>query len=212
MKALSLALLLALAASPLAAHEAHETVHAVKETVAKAGETVQKAGQTVQQVGKDAKALAEDAKDAVEGAVDKVQRAAQAEPMDVLKDSVNSHWHNKLVHFPVALGIFGVLFFIASLRWPAYLWPSRSPLAGVVLFGLAALRSGEAAEEGFHGSSLMETVHAHENAAKAAMVLLLLQLLLTWFPSFKKWSWVVGLLACAAIILAGAFGGALAAS
>ena len=31
-----------------------------------------------------------------------------------------SHKHNKLVHFPVALGCLALIFALLSLRWPAY--------------------------------------------------------------------------------------------
>jgi uncharacterized membrane protein len=197
-----------LAALPLAAHAGHEhAMDKAKATVAQAGERMQKAGQTVQKAAREAETLAGEAKDAVANVL-----KAQAEPMELLRESLNSHWHNKIVHFPVALGIFGVLFFVASLRWPSYLWPSRVLLGAALLFGLAALRSGEAAEEAFRGTHLMKTVDAHENAAKLALLCLALQLLLTWFPSLRKWSWMVGVLAVFGILATGALGGVLASS
>jgi hypothetical protein len=55
-------------------------------------------------------------------------------------------------------------------------------------------------------------VHAHENAGKAALALLALTLLLTWFPSLRKWWWLPGVLACLCLLMAGGFGGALAAA
>lgn len=197
-----------LAVTPLSAHEGHEA----EEALAKAKQSVTAAGNTVKQVATDAKSLAGDAKSAVEGAMDKAEAVAQAQPVEVLKHSLNSHWHNKIVHFPVALGIFGVLFYLISLRWPSTLASARLLMASALALGLAALLTGEVAEEGFRGTSMMETVHAHENAGKAGLILLALMLLLTWFPSLKKWSWIVGILAIASIVMAGAFGGALAAS
>lgn len=194
-----------LALGSLSAHDAHEVMQHAQQTAVQAGATVK-------QVAKDAQAVAGSAKDAVTGVVDKAEAVAQSEPVDVLKRSVNTHWHNKIVHFPVALGIFGVIFFVLSLRWAQYLWPSRLLLLSALLGGLAALPTGEAAEEGFRGTSMMATVHAHEKAGKLALILLALTLLLTWFPSLKKWSWLMGLLAIVALTVAGAFGGALAAS
>lgn len=169
-------------------------------------------------LAKDAKAVAGAAKDKVEVAVDKAEDAmhkaeavVQSAPMDVLKESVGSHWHNKLVHFPVALGIFGCLFFIAALKWPNYLWPSRVLLGSAFLTGFASMQTGEIAEEAIEGSSLHTTLEWHETSAKVFMGLLLATLILSFFPSFKKWSWVVALLACAAVTFTGALGGALAA-
>lgn len=195
----------ALALGSLSAHEAHEVMLHAQQTAVQAGETVK-------QVAKDAQSVAGSAQDAVAGAMDKAEAVAQSKPADVLKRSLDSHWHNKIVHFPVALGIFGVIFFVLSLRWAQYLWPSRLLLLSAILGGLAAILTGGIAAEEFRGTSMMETIHAHAKAGKLSMILLALMLLLTWFPSFKKWSWAVGLLAIAVLAVAGALGGALAAS
>ncbi len=168
-------------------------------------------------LAKDAKAVAGAAKATVdsavekaEGAVHKAEAVAQSAPIDVLKESVRGHWHNKLVHFPVALGIFGCLFFIAALKWPNYLWPSRVLLGAAVLIGLPSMKTGEMAEELIEGTSLHTTLEWHETSAKVMLGLLLATLILSFFPSFKKWSWLVALAACGAVAFAGALGGALA--
>jgi uncharacterized membrane protein len=189
------------------------------ESVDKAKRAVKQAGDSVQQVATDAKAVAGAAKEAVDGAVGQVQAAArqaeavaQAAPMDVLKESVGGHWHNKLVHFPVALGIFGCLFFLAARRWPNYLWPARVLLGSAALIGVVAMRTGESAEEAFEGTSFHSTLEWHETSAKVMLALLLATLLLSYFPSFKKWSWAVAVAACAAVLFTGALGGALGAA
>lgn len=189
-------------AAPLAADDA----------MLKAKKTVTKAGDTVQQVAKDAKAVAGAAKEVVEDAVGQAEAVVQAAPLDVLKRSAGSHWHNKLVHFPVALGIFGCLFVLATRRWPQYLWPSRVLLGSALVLGVAALRTGEAAEEAIEGTSLHSTLEWHETSAKLMLALLALTLLLTWFPSLKRWSWIVAVLACAMVLFTGALGGALGAA
>lgn len=197
MRALFIAMLLGCWA-PVAAQadEAKELVHKVQ------------AGGAA--VVKDAKAVVGAAQDLVADAKSQGEAIIQAEPLALLKESAPRHLHNKIVHFPIALGFFGALFFLLSLRWAAYLWPSRVLLGSALLAGLAALPTGEAMEGAIEGTSLEQSLEAHERLGQISVALLALVLLLTFFPSARKWSWVVVLAAVAALAITGALGGALA--
>lgn len=190
---------LLLAALPLAAHK----------TVDQAKQAVDRAAAAAQDLARDAQAVAGAAQGAVQGAAQQARRTAEQAPLDLLRHSLGQHWHNKLVHFPVALGLFGCLFFLAAWRWPAYLWPSRVLLGGALAFGVFAMRTGEAAAEGFSGQGLDAALLWHQRSAQAMMALLAATLLLSFFPSAKRWSWAVAVAAGAAVLFAGALGGAL---
>jgi uncharacterized membrane protein len=201
--ALFLAALLAIA--PLRAHEHHEpAVMATPVAAAKA------AGTAVAGVAKDAKDVAGSAAQAVGGAVNKGEAVVQAVPWDLLKEGATSHMHNKLVHFPVALGIFGCLFVIAALKWPNLMTAARILLGSAIVLGYAAVRTGRMQAEEFFNSSYRETLHMHADIARNSLWFLLAVLILTWLPSLKKVSWIVAVLAIAGLILAGGLGGVLA--
>jgi hypothetical protein len=191
--------------APLSAHKEHES--AIVATPVAAAKTV----------AADAKAVASDAKQvagataqAVGGAVKQGEAVVQAVPWDLLHESAMNHWHNKLVHFPVALGIFGCLFFIAALRWPQLLVASRVLLASAIVLGYAAVRTGRMQADEFFNTSYRETLHMHSRIAQNSLWFLVAVLILTWLPSLKKVSWIVAVLAIAGIVLAAGLGGVLA--
>lgn len=201
--ALFLAALLAVA--PLGAHE-HKEPALIATPVAAA----KAAGAAAANVAKDAKEVAGATAEAVGGAVNKGEALAQAVPWDLLKEGASSHMHNKLVHFPIALGIFGCLFVIAALKWPDLMTAARILLGSAILLGYAAVRTGRGQAEEFFNSSYRETLHMHAQIAKNSLWFLLAVLILTWLPSLKKVSWIVALLAIVGLILAGGLGGVLA--
>jgi len=190
MRALLLALMFGVAAS-LSAHS-----HEAKEAMAKAEAAVKQGVNKVQATVADTKA--------------KGEAIIQAVPLELLKTSAPQHLHNKIVHFPLALGFFGAIFFLLSIRWASYLWPSRVLLGAALLGGLAALPTGEAMEDSVQGTSLLEVFEWHERFGQASVALLALILLLTFLPSTRKWSWVVVLAGIFALSVAGALGGAMA--
>lgn len=194
-----------LAVAPLRAHEHHEpAVIATPVAAAKA------AGTAVAGVAKDAQQVAGATAQAVGGAVNKGEAVVQAVPWDLLKEGATSHMHNKLVHFPIALGIFGCLFVIAALKWPHLMPAARILLGSALVLGYAAVRTGRMQSEEFFNSSYRETLHMHADIARNSLWFLLAVLILTWLPSLKKVSWIVAVLAIAGLILAGGLGGVLA--
>jgi uncharacterized membrane protein len=202
--ALFLAALLAVA--PLGAHEHKDGALAPAKTA------VTQAEKTAVSVAKDAKQVAGSAAEAVGGAVNKTEAVVQSVPWDLLKESAHNHWHNKLVHFPLALGIFGCLFFIAALRWPELMTAARVLLVSAILLGYAAVRTGRMQAEEFFDSSLRDTLRMHSQIARNSLWFLLAVLVLSYLPSVKKFSWVIALLAIAGLLLAGGLGGVLATS
>jgi len=59
-------------------------------------------------------------------------------PIEVdVRDALFQHLHNKIVHFPLALGVAAALLLILSARWPQY-WPA----ARLLLFLAAAAAIG----------------------------------------------------------------------
>jgi uncharacterized membrane protein len=214
------ALILLALASPLAAHDvAEHAAKAAHEAQAAAAAGAESAQTAVVQAGDKVAAAAGQAADAAKASVAKAGDAANAavkeavvvlEPLDVLKEHAGKHLHNKLVHFPVALGLFGSLFLLLSYRYPSYKWPARILLFSAGVFALFALPTGAAQATEFEGTSLTKVLQWHALAGKASLGLIWGAFLLSFFEASRKFFWFYALLLAGAILLAGGLGGILA--
>ncbi len=184
--------LLARADEHNAVGNAKKAVQAVKEGATRAGEA------------------AKNAVIAAEAAPQAVLPAVGANPLSLVVNNATHHMHNKLVHFPLALGCFGLFFLLLTLKWPGFLASARLSLVTALITGLAALTTGGAMEEHFVPGPKAETFEAHERFAQGSMVLLALALLLSFMPSLRKVWWLVALLGIGALLFTGGLGGVLA--
>ncbi len=204
-------LVLAMMAAPLAAHEGHDRVekaaNAVSTAVVKVGAPVETAVVTAK--GKVASAVNVTG-EAVRSATAEV--GAQLEPMETLRKSLPSHIHNKLVHFPVALGIFGALFLLLSYRYPSYKWPARTLLFFAAAFASLAVPYGLAQADSFKGTSLEQVLAWHHKIALNVVFILWGALLLSFFEFTRKFFWIYALWLIAGILMAAGLGGILATS
>jgi uncharacterized membrane protein len=146
-----------------------------------------------------------------------VQQAANeavimVQPFEVLKAGATKHLHNKLVHFPIVLGLFGALFLLLSYRYPSYKWPARVLLFFGGAFGIAAMFTGEAQSAEFDGTSLGQVLEYHEDIARNCVILMWGALVLSFFEITRKFFWLYALVLIAGLILAGGLGGVLATS
>jgi uncharacterized membrane protein len=216
-----LLILLALTGS-LAAHDVEEhAAKAAREAQAAVAAGAQSAQTAVVQAGDKVATAADKAADAAKAGVQKAgQDLATAgkeavvilEPLEALKQHGGQHLHNKLVHFPIALGLFGALFLLLSFRYPSYKWPARTLLFFAGVFGLFALPAGAAQAAEFDGTSLSKVLQWHALAGKTALGLIWGAFLLSFVDSARKFFWLYALALAAALILAGGLGGILAAS
>jgi len=214
-------ILLALA-SPLMAHDAEEHAEkAAREAQAAVAAGAQSAQTAVVQAGGKVEAEADKAAAAAKAGVAQAGNAANAavkeavvilEPLDALKENAGKHVHNKLVHFPIALGAFGAIFLLLSFRYPSYKWPARVLLFFAGVFALFALPTGQAQAPEFDGTSLAKVLQWHEWAGKASLGLIWGAFLLSFLDSTRKYFWFYALILLTALALAGGLGGILATS
>jgi uncharacterized membrane protein len=205
-----LTLILLAMAGILLAHEPGE--HAAK-AVKEAKAAVVAGGQAVQTAAVKAVGTAEAG---VSKAGQAVQNAGEAviqkEPFKAMKEGALDHMHNKIVHFPIALGFFGAIFLLLSFRYPSYKWPARVLLFFAGAFAVAALFTGEAQEAAFDGTSFQAVLAWHEKAAKVSLVLIWGAFLLSFFEVTRKFFWLYALVLFWFLLTAGTLGGVLAAS
>jgi uncharacterized membrane protein len=193
-----------LLAAPILAHEGHDHDEAAEAKVAAAGSAL----------ATDAKALgqATGAAAAAVGAQAAEKVEAETEPLKLLQAGLHSHLHNKIVHFTLALGVIGALFYLLSLKWPHFLASARLLLALGLAAGAASIPTGAAQADEFAKGRLHDTLELHALLGKVSLGLSLLLLILTFLPKSRKFAWLVAVAAALLVMVAGGLGGVLATS
>jgi uncharacterized membrane protein len=126
-----------------------------------------------------------------------------------MRDAVLEHLHNKVVHFPLALGCTAALFLLISYRWPQY-WPAaRLLLFLAAASAVAAYFTGKAQEEDVENGPLRLYFERHESLGIASAISLWLGWALTLVPKARPWLWLYALLILFLLSGTGFLGGIL---
>jgi uncharacterized membrane protein len=123
-----------------------------------------------------------------------------------------SHMHNKLVHFPVALGVVAALMILLNYRWPEFQISVRLLLFLAALGAAAAYITGRNQAEEFVTGPYSGILETHRLLGTTTLVLLWLGAVLSFIPWARKIMWVVALLLAFVVMATGFFGGILAAA
>jgi uncharacterized membrane protein len=137
----------------------------------------------------------------------------QAEPVPLVVDpraALFHHPHNKIVHFPIALGSVGALLLLLSYRWPQFGPGARLLLVLAALGAWVAVRSGEAQEADLEGGELGAWLHRHEDAGKRAAVALTVAAVVALVKQARPVHWLLALIAVGLVGYAAFLGGILA--
>ena len=125
---------------------------------------------------------------------------------------IASHPHNKIVHFPVALGCVALVFALLSLRWPEYFKSVRVLLFLAAVGAWFAVQTGRGQAREFFEGPLRPVVHTHSMLGRYTMYSLAVCFLISLMPSSRKWLWALLLLVAGLILATGFYGGILATS
>lgn len=193
MKSLLFALLLA----PVLAfaHEGHK--HSLTATAEAAAKGAVKAAESI----------------VVEGAAAVTTGAKVAPKLDwpvLLKASMTTHRHNRVVHFPIALGIVGCLLWLMSLKAESLRPGARWVLFFAAVASIVAIFTGRAQQDSIETEAAKQVMELHEALGYSVAAGLWLCWLLTFVESSKKWLWFVMLLLCGLILATGSLGGIIA--
>lgn len=149
----------------------------------------------------------------VSGAASVTNAAKAAQKIDwpvLLKASLTTHLHNKVVHFPIALGLVGILFFIFSMKFEGLRGASRWLLFLGALGAVVAAITGRAQEKYIEGEAAKQVLEIHESLGVGVAISLWVVWLLSFAQSSYKWLWLLLILLAAAILFEGNLGGVLA--
>lgn len=124
-----------------------------------------------------------------------------------------SHMHNKIVHFPIALGIISGVFDILSFFNPSLSQAGKIILAFTTAGAVGAFISGKAIEEEMEGEyteSYEGVLEIHEALGLLAMSIYIIAFLLRLSPKTDKLSKLIVILSLPLISFVGYLGGILA--
>ncbi len=119
------------------------------------------------------------------------------------------HPHNKIVHFPIALGTAGALMLLLSYRWPQFGAGARLLLVAAALSAWMAVRSGEAQEADLEGGELGEWLERHENLGKWTAWAFTLTAITALIKQARPIHWLLALIALGLVSYTGFLGGIL---
>jgi uncharacterized membrane protein len=126
-----------------------------------------------------------------------------------LRDAILEHLHNKVVHFPFALGCAAALFLLLSYRWPQH-WPAARLLVFLAaVSAVAAYFTGRAQAEDVENGPLRQYFDLHESLGITSAIALWLGWALTFAPKARPWLWLYALLLLALLSGTGFLGGIL---
>jgi uncharacterized membrane protein len=129
---------------------------------------------------------------------------------EIMRMAVAAHMHNKIVHFPFALGLVGALFLLLSFKWPQYRSGARLLLLLAAIAAIAAYFTGRAQEEPFEKGEMEPFLEIHKNLGISSAVLLWVGVGLSGLSQYKKLLIAYAILLIICIGVTGFFGGILA--
>ena len=119
------------------------------------------------------------------------------------------HMHNKVVHFPLALGVAAAVLLIVAPRWPVYEPAARVLLIAAALFAVVAYFTGGAQEYAFDDSPYHAVVELHETFGIATALTLFAGVALTFRAGLRKLLPAYGVLLLLVLAATGFLGGVL---
>ncbi len=137
---------------------------------------------------------------------------ARPEPPPLVIDPQAALWHhphNKIVHFPIALGTAGALMLLLSYRWPQFGAGARLLLVAAALSAWIAVRSGEAQEADLEGGELGDWLERHENLGKWTAWAFTITALAALIKQARPIHWLLALIALGLVSYTGFLGGIL---
>jgi uncharacterized membrane protein len=136
--------------------------------------------------------------------------APPRELQTIMRDAAMSHFHNKIIHFPLALGITAsILIFFAGKR-PEMIPAIQILLIIAAIFAVAAYFTGKSQEEPFEEGEMHEVVEWHERLGIASGILLFSGVIATSSNRARRWLPLYAVLQLVVLSGTGFLGGVLA--
>lgn len=125
------------------------------------------------------------------------------------KTAFTTHTHNKVVHFPLALGMAAAVILIVAPRWPKYEPAARALLMVAAVAAILAFFSGRAQEDQFDDSPFHAVVEVHQKFGITTAITLWTGVALTFWARARRFLPLYGVLLILLLLGTGFLGGVL---
>lgn len=134
-----------------------------------------------------------------------------AEPLEIdPRAALAQHLHNKVVHFPFALGLTGAVLLLLAYRWPQFGPGARLLLVVAAFTAWVAVRSGIAQREDLEGGELQLWLDRHEIFGKWTAAVVTLAAALALVKQARPIHWLLALAVMGLLAWTAFLGGILA--
>ncbi|KAF0141809.1 MAG: hypothetical protein FD122_1364 [Stygiobacter sp.] len=125
-------------------------------------------------------------------------------------EQVFEHLHNKLVHFPIALGVFAFLLTLINFKWKNFDSAILISILIALLFAIGAFITGKSQSEPFIDTAKEWVVELHQAFGLSVLLSFFVWSIFLIIDKLRKYAWIVGLIAFILILTAGFLGGVIA--
>lgn len=125
-------------------------------------------------------------------------------------EQIFEHLHNKVVHFPIALGLFAFFLSLLNFKWKNYNSAILISVLIALLFSIVAFITGKNQSEPFIGTAKEWIVELHQNIGLALIINFFIWTIFLFVDKLKKYAWLPGLIAFMLILTAAYLGGVIA--
>ncbi len=125
-------------------------------------------------------------------------------------EQIFAHMHNKVVHFPIALGLFAFFLSLLNFKWKNFDSAILISVLVALLFSIVTFITGKNQSEPFIGTAKEWIVELHQNIGLALIINFFIWAIFLFVDKLKKYAWLVGLIAFILILTAAFLGGVIA--
>ncbi|MEW6701144.1 MAG: hypothetical protein AB1298_00350 [Bacteroidota bacterium] len=152
------------------------------------------------------------AADKMQGMTQEEMNPPKAEEKFELKpfEATFQHLHNKVIHFPIVIGVFAFLFSVMHLKWKNQDRVILIMVAAGFLFSIVAYFTGNSQSEPFIGTGKEWVVNLHRNFGISVLALYFIWLLFLFIAKIKKYAWIIGAILFLIVSITGFLGGVIA--
>jgi uncharacterized membrane protein len=127
-----------------------------------------------------------------------------------LNEEMSSHLHNKIVHFPIAIGVLAFFFSLLHLKRKNYDTTVFILVVLGLIFSLVAFFTGINQVEPFVGTGKYWVVDLHRYFGISILITYFIWLFFLLVEKTKRYAWIIGLVVFILILVTGFLGGVIA--
>ncbi|NOX65657.1 MAG: hypothetical protein GXO85_07620 [Chlorobi bacterium] len=141
---------------------------------------------------------------------EELEAAEEGEVPEVTFGAVFEHIHNKVIHFPIALTVIGLLLMLLGYKDNKYEGALKIIIPFAALMTIVAVFAGLSQAEPFEGTAAYGLVETHELLGFGVLASLILWSVALYVEKLKKFIWAFAILTFLLVSAAGLYGGIIA--